>query len=96
MRYAGKQSERGSLKEKSSAPSSTPAPAPGAGDKELISSLEKQVAEQGDKVRQLKTSKAEKSAIDTEVALLLDLKKKLTIVSGQPLPQPGGKKGKKK
>jgi len=96
VRYAGKQSERGSLKEKSSAPSSTPAPAPGAGDKELISSLEKQVAEQGDKVRQLKTSKAEKSAIDTEVALLLDLKKKLTIVSGQPLPQPGGKKGKKK
>ena len=58
--------------------------------------LELQVAEQGDKVRQLKGNKAEKAAVDAEVALLLDLKKKLSLASGQPLQQPSGKKGKKK
>ena len=47
-------------------------------------------------MRQLKTNKAEKADIDVEVALLLDLKKKLSLASGQPLPQSSGKKGKKK
>ena len=47
-------------------------------------------------MRELKTSKAEKSLVDAEVAVLLDLKKKLSIATGQPIPQPGGKKGKKK
>ena len=75
------------------APVTAPA---GAGDKELVASLEKQVAEQGDKVRELKGNKAEKAAIDAEVALLLDLKKKLSIASGVPLSAPSGKKGKKK
>ena len=69
---------------------------PASGDKELVASLEKQISEQGDKVRQLKTNKAEKADIDVEVALLLDLKKKLSLASGQPLPQSSGKKGKKK
>jgi len=71
-------------------------PASGIGDKELVANLEKQISEQGDKVRQLKTNKAEKADIDVEVALLLDLKKKLSLASGQPLPQSSGKKGKKK
>ena len=91
-RYAGKQSERGASKEETPAA----APAAGAGDKEKVDSLEKQVAEQGDKVRELKSNKAEKAVIEAEVALLLDLKKKLSIASGVPLPVPSGKKGKKK
>ena len=99
-RYKGKQSERKD-KEKTPAPAAAApvAPAaPGAGpvDAALVSSLEQQVAEQGDKVRQLKGNKAEKAAVDAEVALLLDLKKKLSLASGQPLQQPSGKKGKKK
>ena len=93
-RYKGKQSERKD-KEKTPAPAAA-APAAGPVDAALVSSLEQQVAEQGDKVRQLKGNKAEKAAVDAEVALLLDLKKKLSLASGQPLQQPSGKKGKKK
>ena len=96
-RYKGKQSERKD-KEKTPAPAAAAPAAPVTGpvDAALVSSLEQQVAEQGDKVRQLKGNKAEKAAVDAEVALLLDLKKKLSLASGQPLQQPSGKKGKKK
>ena len=96
-RYKGKQSERKD-KEKPPAPAAAVPAVPAAGpvDAALVSSLELQVAEQGDKVRQLKGNKAEKAAVDAEVALLLDLKKKLSLASGQPLQQPSGKKGKKK
>ena len=92
-KYKGKQSERGSTP--ATAPASA-APASGAGDPALVASLEAQVAQQGDKVRQLKTSKAEKAVVDVEVKLLLDLKKKLSLASGEPASQPSGKKGKKK
>ena len=96
-RYKGKQSERKD-KEKTPAPAAAVPAVPAAGpvDAALVSSLELQVAEQGDKVRHLKGNKAEKAAVDAEVALLLDLKKKLSLASGQPLQQPSGKKGKKK
>ena len=53
---------------------------------------------QGLKVRELKGSKAEKSVIDQNVAILLDLKKQLAIAQGQdPAAAVGGgkKKGKK-
>ncbi len=92
-KYKGKQSERGSTQ--AAAPASG-APASGAGDPALVAGLEAQVAQQGDKVRQLKTSKAEKAVVDVEVKLLLDLKKKLSLASGEPVSQPSGKKGKKK
>ena len=93
-KYKGKQSERGSTP--AAAPASG-APASGAGgDPALVASLEAQVAQQGDKVRQLKTNKAEKAVVDVEVKLLLDLKKKLSLASGEPASQPSGKKGKKK
>ena len=94
-KYKGKQSERGSTPAAAPAPSSA-APAPVAVDPALVASLESQVAQQGDKVRQLKTSKAEKAVVDVEVKLLLDLKKKLSLASGEPVSQPSGKKGKKK
>ena len=38
---------------------------------------------QGNVVRELKTNKAEKSLVDTEVAKLLDLKKQLAVAQGQ-------------
>lgn len=53
---------------------------------------------QGNKVRELKASKAEKSVIDQQVAVLLDLKKQLALAQGQdPQAAVGGgkKKGKK-
>ena len=87
-KYAGKQADR---KEKEAAPSAS------AGqDKELASKLEKDVAEQGDKVRQLKTDKAEKAVIDVEVKKLIELKKQFSAALGQPEGAVGGKKGKKK
>ncbi|CAB3990994.1 methionine--tRNA ligase, cytoplasmic-like, partial [Paramuricea clavata] len=46
---------------------------------EEIKALEGDIAKQGDVVRQLKASKAEKSTIDAEVAKLLDLEKKLSL-----------------
>ena len=67
-----------------------------SGGGESAGDLEKKISEQGAKVRELKTNKAEKSVVEAEVAVLLDLKKKLSIATGQPVPQSGGKKGKKK
>ena len=55
---------------------------------------------QGLVVRELKAAKAEKSAIDAEVAKLLDLKKQLALAQGldpaAAAPSGGKKKGKKK
>lgn len=51
---------------------------------------------QGNKVRELKTNKAEKSVVDTEVKILLDLKKQLAATQGQEAPESGGGKKKSK
>lgn len=54
---------------------------------------------QGTLVRDLKSQKAEKSRIDSEVAVLLDLKRQLAVAQGQDpeaLTGGKGKKGKKK
>ena len=51
---------------------------------------------QGDVVRQLKASKAEKSTIDAEVAKLLDLKKKLSLATGTNTNDTSAKKKNKK
>ncbi|XP_074652563.1 methionine--tRNA ligase, cytoplasmic-like [Tubulanus polymorphus] len=85
-----------------SPPNSTPASANGLPvDQAVVDDLTKQVAAQGDLVRQLKTEKAEKSSVDSAVMTLLDLKKKLAQAQGidaQELIGGGGKKkkGKKK
>ncbi|KAJ8307320.1 hypothetical protein KUTeg_015404 [Tegillarca granosa] len=66
---------------------------------EEIDRLTNEVTKQGNKVRDLKTNKSEKSVIDAEVAKLLDLKKQLAVAQGQdPEAITGGgkKKGKKK
>ncbi|XP_013384289.1 methionine--tRNA ligase, cytoplasmic [Lingula anatina] len=61
--------------------------------------LTAEVTKQGDVVRQLKASKADKSSIDEAVAVLLDLKKQLALAQGQnptDVQGSGKKKGKKK
>jgi histidyl-tRNA synthetase len=54
-----------------------------------VESIQQQITEQGNKVRQLKTEKADKAIIDAEVALLVGLKKKLAELTGE---DPSGKK----
>ncbi|KAK0148214.1 Methionine--tRNA ligase, cytoplasmic [Merluccius polli] len=64
-------------------------------DPERAKQLTQAVAEQGDKVRVLKSQKAEKAAIAAEVTKLLDLKKQLALAEGKN-PEPAPQKGKKK
>ncbi|XP_038553437.1 methionine--tRNA ligase, cytoplasmic isoform X2 [Micropterus salmoides] len=83
----------------SAEPAVVPAPAapvaPAKGDPEKAKQLTQAVAEQGEKVRALKAQKAEKAVITAEVAVLLDLKKQLTLAEGKS-PEPAPQKGKKK
>ncbi|KAL4234118.1 hypothetical protein ACF0H5_005771 [Mactra antiquata] len=67
-----------------------------AASPEEVEKLTAQVAAQGNKVRELKTNKAEKSIVDTEVAVLLNLKKKLAAAQGQDSAPSSGGSGKKK
>lgn len=62
-----------------------------------IKAIEEQINAQGEKVRVLKTSGADKSVWQPEVNLLLELKKKLAAAQGQPAADNAkkGKKGKK-
>ncbi|KAH9496097.1 hypothetical protein Btru_012715 [Bulinus truncatus] len=69
------------------------------GDVVLIEKLTQAVTVQGNKVRELKSSKADKAVVDKEVASLLQLKKELEAAQGKPVepaPTNSGKKGKKK
>jgi hypothetical protein len=44
--------------------------------------LAKSIQEQGDKIRKLKSEKADKATIDAEVAILKDLKSQLATIDG--------------
>ncbi|KAH3692301.1 hypothetical protein DPMN_194751, partial [Dreissena polymorpha] len=64
-----------------------------------VERLNKLVTEQGNKVRELKTAKAGKVLVDTEVSKLLDLKRRLALAQGEnpdASPAGGKQKGKKK
>ncbi|KAK2861889.1 hypothetical protein Q5P01_001422 [Channa striata] len=64
-------------------------------DPDKAKKLTQAVAEQGDKVRALKSQKAEKAVIAAEVTKLLDLKKQLALAEGkstEPAPQKGKRK----
>ncbi|XP_027055793.1 methionine--tRNA ligase, cytoplasmic-like isoform X1 [Pocillopora damicornis] len=62
-----------------------------------VATLQAEITKQGDKVRKLKTEKAEKEKVDAEVAILLALKKKLAVAEGKdPNEQENNSKGKKK
>lgn len=68
-------------------------------DAALVERLTKAVSEQGDKVRQVKAAKSDKSVIDAEVASLLQLKRELAVAQGldpEAAVGGGGKKNKKK
>lgn len=60
-----------------------------------VKKLEDQIAQQGEKVRVLKTSGADKASWQPEVEILLSLKQKLTALTGKPAEQPSSKKKKK-
>ncbi|XP_028261747.1 methionine--tRNA ligase, cytoplasmic isoform X2 [Parambassis ranga] len=99
-RFGGQQPTLGSAA--SSHPAAVPAPAApvevatvNGVDPEKAKQLTQAVAEQGDKVRALKTQKADKAVITAEVAKLLDLKKQLALAEGKS-PEPAPQKGKKK
>ena len=89
-RFAGSQDARKGGSENAKASSVTgPDPA-------KAKELEIAVTAQGDAVRQLKESKAEKDVIKIEVEKLLALKKQLAIAEGKdPNEKPAGGKGKK-
>ncbi|GFS64670.1 methionine--tRNA ligase, cytoplasmic [Trichonephila clavipes] len=63
---------------------------------EEIANIESLVTEQGSKVRDLKSNKASKAEIDKEVAVLLELKKRLMIAKGENPDQIQGKSKNKK
>ncbi|KAF8778171.1 Methionine--tRNA ligase like protein [Argiope bruennichi] len=97
-KYAGRQTP-----EKEKSPSKKPKETkptensvPNGVNPEEVASLESQVTEQGNKVRELKTNKASKPEIDKEVAVLLELKKKLVIARGENPDQAQGKSKNKK
>ena len=82
-----------------SKPSSSAPVAPAAKDSQAsLQKLENEVSAQGDIVRGLKESKAEKDAIKAAVDKLLDLKKQLALAQGKDPKEVIGnnKKGKKK
>ncbi|KAL3280094.1 hypothetical protein HHI36_017600 [Cryptolaemus montrouzieri] len=62
---------------------------------ENVKVLEEEIAKQGLLVRKLKEGGAEKSTWQPEVDKLLALKNKLASITGVPVTQPKGKKGKK-
>ena len=72
--------KRFSGRQQTNAQSKHPSPSPPAD----ATTLEKEVAAQGDTVRNLKASKAEKKTIDEAVAKLLDLKKQLAACQTAP------------
>merc|ERR1719234_2277935 len=73
-KYQGKQSERGDTAKAKAAEVTSAAPA--KADAGIIAELEAQVAAQCNKVREVKAAKAEKSVVDAEVKLLLELKQR--------------------
>jgi len=89
VRYAGKQSSRLSS-------GKDVGQAPAGADPVAAAALEKKVAEQGNIVRDLKAAKGDKDAISAAVALLLDLKKQLTVAQGVDPAAQDNKKGKGK
>jgi len=72
------------------------APAPAAGNAD-VAALEKAVADQGDRIRQLKSAdpKPDKAALQPEIDTLLKLKAELAAAKGEPADG-GKKKGKGK
>ncbi|XP_055647892.1 methionine--tRNA ligase, cytoplasmic isoform X2 [Falco peregrinus] len=83
---------------KETPPAAPPPPAPpvAPGDPQLIQELTEEVAKQGNHVRQLKATKAEKAQVDAEVAKLLELKRRLALAGGETpdVPVPKGRRKK--
>ncbi|KAL0268339.1 UNVERIFIED_CONTAM: hypothetical protein PYX00_010318 [Menopon gallinae] len=79
---------------KASAPAAAAPPADSANTGDAAA-LEKAVEEQGNVVRKLKESGVDRAQWQPELNKLLELKKQLAELKGEPAPSAGGKKGKK-
>nr|XP_040573838.1 methionine--tRNA ligase, cytoplasmic-like [Lepeophtheirus salmonis] len=88
-KFGGSQSERES-QNKTAPSSSNSLSSTNVGD------IEKELAQTANKVRDLKANKAEKSIIDSEVKILLGLKKKLAELTGVPIVEDKKKSKKSK
>lgn len=105
-RFAGKQETVASATKPNAATAATAAPPPTtntaasdnspAANPQEAERLTAEVTAQGEKVRKLKGDKAEKAVVDAEVKILLDLKQKLVIASGQDPNAAKQSKGKSK
>lgn len=80
----------------STAPAAAATKASAPANAAAIKELEVKVAEQGEKVRQLKAAKADKSAVQSEVNALLALKSQLIALGGTVAGAPATSGGKKK
>ncbi|XP_015750952.1 PREDICTED: methionine--tRNA ligase, cytoplasmic-like [Acropora digitifera] len=87
----------GSRQKEKAANNKTKTSATAGGDKADtdVETLLAEVTKQGEKVRKLKADKAEKEAVDSEVAVLLELKRRLAVAEGKD-PNELDKKAKKK
>ncbi|CAL1608781.1 unnamed protein product [Knipowitschia caucasica] len=95
-KFGGQQSQTAAPSTPSTQPAAPAAEATAAGgvDPERAKLLTQAVAEQGEKVRALKTQKADKAVITAEVSKLLDLKKQLAAAEGKS-SEPAQQKKKK-
>ncbi|XP_043469751.1 bifunctional glutamate/proline--tRNA ligase isoform X2 [Leptopilina heterotoma] len=59
-----------------------PSPTPQVNNNSKVNEISQKITQQGDKVRQLKTNKAEKNVIDQEVKTLLSLKEEYKSLAG--------------
>ncbi|XP_056418529.1 methionine--tRNA ligase, cytoplasmic isoform X3 [Hyla sarda] len=101
-RFGGGQVDCNGTEKQVKAEPKTPSPAAepaketaSVGDPARIKELMQEVEKQGTQVRELKSKKAEKALIDSEVQKLLALKKELALAEGKT-PEPPAQKGKKK
>lgn len=75
----GKEWKPGTVASTPAATTQSPAPSAGNTEEELLT----KIVQQGDKVRELKSKKADKASIDAEVKTLLDLKTQYKAVTGK-------------
>ncbi|XP_033115540.1 methionine--tRNA ligase, cytoplasmic-like [Anneissia japonica] len=96
QQFAGKQNPVPSRQTPVALQEKTGTPEPALCSPADIEELKKLVTAQGEIVRSLKATKAEKAKIDTEVKKLLELKQNLAKMSGEELPSPASKSSKSK
>ena len=86
---------RGEDDVKKASPTPAPVSAPSVSITPEVAALTAEIAKKGDEIRDLKTAKADKAAIQPHIDELLALKEKLRVATGAPAPPPKEEKKKK-